>query len=160
MSSLFLSNATTCVTPFSKTGFSYNSSSFPSNCPLPRLLNRTYNPICVPSPSSTSFRVNCRKSNQEDGMLSVSQAYDVLGVTRNCSFIELKTAFRSIVKQFHPDVQKDSGDTDIMIRQVFKAYGVILPASLILLEIFCKSPCPYNSCQLFKYCNCFGNLFS
>ncbi|KAF9621350.1 hypothetical protein IFM89_020009, partial [Coptis chinensis] len=105
-------------------------------------------------------RVNCRKSNQEDGILSVSQAYDVLGVTRNCSFIELKTAFRSIVKQFHPDVRKDSGDTDIMIRRVIKAYKVILPASLILPEIFCKSPCPYNSCQLFKYCNCFGNLFS
>ncbi|KAF9607599.1 hypothetical protein IFM89_037527 [Coptis chinensis] len=125
MGSLFLSNATTYVTPFSKTVISYNGSSFPSSFPLPRLLNRIYNPICVPSPSSTSFRVNCRKSNQEDDMLSVSQAYDVLGVTRNCSFTELKTAFRSRVKQFHPDIRKDAGDSDVMIRRVIKAYEIL-----------------------------------
>ncbi|KAF9607601.1 hypothetical protein IFM89_037529 [Coptis chinensis] len=59
-------------------------------------------------------------------MLSVSQAYDVLGVTRNCSFTELKAAFRSRVMHIlNPDVRKDAGDSDVMIRRVIKAYEML-----------------------------------
>lgn len=72
--------------------------------------------------ASSRFRLNCRY--KDDVPLSTSLAYDVLGVNPNCTPDELKSAFRSKVKQFHPDVTQDKGSSGIMIRRVIKAYEV------------------------------------
>ncbi|RZC89867.1 hypothetical protein C5167_035862 [Papaver somniferum] len=57
--------------------------------------------------------------------LSLSSAYEILGVSPYCTFAELKSAFRSKVKQYHPDVSKDVDNSDDMIRQVITAYEII-----------------------------------
>ncbi|KAK9137272.1 hypothetical protein Sjap_007866 [Stephania japonica] len=59
-----------------------------------------------------------------DEDLSISSAYDALGVDRDCSIADLKSAFRSKVKQFHPDVRKSGSDS--MIRRVISAYELLL----------------------------------
>lgn len=85
--------------------------------------------------------------------LSSSSAYAVLGVKPSCSASELKTAFRAKVrlvnfifnwietyliyfnylfiyfvvgkvKQYHPDVNRDNQNSDLMIRRVIQAYEV------------------------------------
>ncbi|PIA30759.1 hypothetical protein AQUCO_05400097v1 [Aquilegia coerulea] len=106
---------------------SCNFSFIHSNCQFPRFLNRTYKPVCFPSLTTSSFKVNCKVSDGEGDMLSMSMssAYDVLGIKKNCSITELKAAFRSRVKQFHPDVQKDVCDSDAMIRRVIQAYEML-----------------------------------
>ncbi|KAF5202755.1 Chaperone dnaj-domain superfamily protein [Thalictrum thalictroides] len=115
MGSLFLCNTV------SSCNFSFIS----SNCQFPGSLNRSCKPVCFPSLTTSSFKVNCKVSNGEGDILSMSSAYDVLGVKKNCSFTELKAAFRLRVKQFHPDVRKDVGDSDIMIRRVIQAYEML-----------------------------------
>lgn len=53
-----------------------------------------------------------------DETLSTCSAYSVLGVPPNCSLNDLKAAFRTKVKQFHPDVRRDGEDSDVMILRV------------------------------------------
>ncbi|KAE8678170.1 hypothetical protein F3Y22_tig00111440pilonHSYRG00123 [Hibiscus syriacus] len=72
--------------------------------------------------------VNSRGRSGEDPLLPVlssSSAYAVLGVDPNCSAVELKAAFRAKVKRYHPDVNKDGGDSDNMIRRVIQAYEIL-----------------------------------
>ncbi|OMO99172.1 hypothetical protein COLO4_13469 [Corchorus olitorius] len=75
---------------------------------------------------STRLTVYCRGRTdaEEDSppVLSTSSAYAVLGVNPDCSAAELKAAFRAKVKQYHPDVNRDLGDSDAMIRRVIQAY--------------------------------------
>ncbi|KAK8712531.1 hypothetical protein V6N13_147768 [Hibiscus sabdariffa] len=70
--------------------------------------------------------VNSRaRGRTGEEVLSSSSAYAVLGVHPNCSAAELKAAFRAKVKQYHPDVYKDGGGSDIMIRRVIQAYEIL-----------------------------------
>ncbi|KAL5701838.1 hypothetical protein ACHQM5_027132 [Ranunculus cassubicifolius] len=78
----------------------------------------------------------------------MASAYDVLGVNRNCSFTELKAAFRSKVKQFHPDVKKDTGDSDIMIRRVIQAYEILSKNHPFeVSESECLDPFDHPECE-------------
>src|SRR5512135_1203107 len=50
--------------------------------------------------------------------------YDVLGVGRNASDDEIKSAFRKLARQYHPDVNNDP-DAEEKFKEVNEAYGVL-----------------------------------
>lgn len=53
--------------------------------------------------------------------------YEVLGVPRNASADDLKSAFRNLARQFHPDVNK-SHDAEEKFKEINEAYGVLSDA--------------------------------
>ncbi|CAL5380758.1 unnamed protein product [Camellia sinensis] len=123
---------------FAQTVTNHNGHNFPStSCFFPwRIgpLTHKKNPLHIfPPPSKSLFTLNCTSKRIGDDILSTSSAYEVLGVVPNCSPAELKAAFRTKVKQYHPDVRKDGELSDTMIRHVIEAYQVIWD--------------PYQSCK-------------
>ncbi len=50
--------------------------------------------------------------------------YDILGVSRNASPDELKAAFRKLARQYHPDVNKESGAEE-KFKEFNEAYAVL-----------------------------------
>lgn len=50
--------------------------------------------------------------------------YDVLGVSRSAGDDEIKAAFRKLARQYHPDVNKDSGAEE-SFKEINEAYGVL-----------------------------------
>jgi len=50
--------------------------------------------------------------------------YEILGVGRNASDDEIKSAFRKLARQYHPDVNKD-GDAEEKFKEINEAYGVL-----------------------------------
>jgi molecular chaperone DnaJ len=50
--------------------------------------------------------------------------YEVLGVARNASDDEIKSAFRKLARQYHPDVNKEH-DAEEKFKEVNEAYGVL-----------------------------------
>lgn len=50
--------------------------------------------------------------------------YEVLGVSKNASQDELKSAFRSLARQYHPDVNK-APDAEEKFKEINEAYGVL-----------------------------------
>lgn len=50
--------------------------------------------------------------------------YDVLGVPRGASGDDLRKAYRRLAKQYHPDVNKDSG-TDERFKEINEAYAIL-----------------------------------
>ncbi|KAI3980000.1 hypothetical protein MKX01_042654 [Papaver californicum] len=127
-----ISNTVLCFTPISNprnliifNGFSTLCSSFPFILHK----NLTHNQVCLQfchrSAMSSSFRLHCKDNRRGGYPISVSSAYEILGVSPYCSFAQLKSAFRSKVKQYHPDVSKDVENSDAMIRQVITAYEII-----------------------------------
>lgn len=100
-----------------------------------------YNKPFVVSPSSVKLNnsslyglLNCFRNkngnceNNEDWVSSESASpYQILGVdpTSPCSSSQLKAAFRSRVKEFHPDVCRDTVDADATIQRVFRAYEIL-----------------------------------
>ncbi|KAK8589285.1 hypothetical protein V6N13_088135 [Hibiscus sabdariffa] len=97
--------------------------------------------------------INSRGRTGEDPplpILSSSSAYAVLGVDPNCSAAELKAAFRAKVKQYHPDVYKDGGGSDIMIRRVIQAYEILSNCSRSeIIERECLDPFDHPESEAF-----------
>ena len=50
--------------------------------------------------------------------------YEVLGVSKNASDAEIKSAFRKLAKQYHPDVNKES-DAAEKFKEVQEAYAIL-----------------------------------
>ena len=50
--------------------------------------------------------------------------YDVLGVSKNASDAEIKSAFRKLAKQYHPDLNKEA-DAAEKFKEVQEAYEVL-----------------------------------
>ena len=50
--------------------------------------------------------------------------YEVLGVSRNASESDLKSAFRNLARKYHPDVSKES-DAEARFKEVGEAYEVL-----------------------------------
>ncbi len=53
--------------------------------------------------------------------------YEVLGVTRTASEVEIKRAFRNQARQYHPDVN-NAADAEARFKEVNEAYGVLSDA--------------------------------
>ena len=53
--------------------------------------------------------------------------YEVLGVARNASAEELKSAFRTLARKFHPDVNKEA-DAEEKFKEINEAYAVLSDA--------------------------------
>jgi molecular chaperone DnaJ len=50
--------------------------------------------------------------------------YEVLGIDRSASEVEIKRAFRTQARKFHPDVNKDPG-ADVRFKEINEAYEVL-----------------------------------
>ncbi len=53
--------------------------------------------------------------------------YEILGVPRNASLDDIKAAFRTLARQYHPDVSKES-DAEEKFKEINEAYGVLSDA--------------------------------
>jgi len=51
--------------------------------------------------------------------------YEVLGVSKDASDSDLKKAFRSLARKFHPDKNPDDPDSERMFKEVQEAYAVL-----------------------------------
>lgn len=50
--------------------------------------------------------------------------YEVLGINRNATADEIKTAFRNLARKYHPDVNK-APDAEPVFKEINEAYGVL-----------------------------------
>ena len=50
--------------------------------------------------------------------------YEVLGLSKNATEAEIKKAYRSLAKKYHPDINKDKG-ADVKFKEVQEAYEVL-----------------------------------
>ncbi|KAH6772499.1 Chaperone DnaJ-domain superfamily protein [Perilla frutescens var. hirtella] len=109
--------------------------------------------------STSSSRLRCSfnggKSSDDDEPLTISSAYGVLGLTPQCSSAQIKAAFRTKVKQFHPDVMGGARNSDAMIRRVIQAYEILSNHSkLEIIERECMDPFDQPECEA---CDIFVN---
>ena len=56
--------------------------------------------------------------------MSKRDYYEVLGVQKNASSDEIKSAFRRLARQYHPDVSKEA-DAEERFKEINEAYGVL-----------------------------------
>src|SRR5512143_1547713 len=56
--------------------------------------------------------------------MSNQDYYDILGVGRNASEDDIRTAFRKLARQYHPDVNKEDGAEE-KFKEINEAYGVL-----------------------------------
>ncbi|KAG5073158.1 hypothetical protein AAZX31_03G217800 [Glycine max] len=97
-------------------------------------------------------RASC-SLRDDDAPLSIASSYAVLGLDPHCSAADIKAAFRTKVKQFHPDLNRDANArtfSDAMIRRVIQAYRILsncTPSELIESE--CLDPFDTPECEAF-----------
>lgn len=60
-------------------------------------------------------------------MASSKNYYDVLGVSKNATDAEIKSAFRKMAKQYHPDINKELGAEE-KFKEIGEAYAVLSDA--------------------------------
>jgi len=60
-----------------------------------------------------------------DEIPSERDYYEILGVSRTASTDDIKTAYRRLVKKYHPDVSKSGAHTEAKFKEVQKAYDVL-----------------------------------
>src|SRR6478672_9800169 len=51
--------------------------------------------------------------------------YDVLGVSKTASADEIRKAHRKLVRQYHPDVNKDNKQAEEKFKEIQEAYDVL-----------------------------------
>ena len=51
--------------------------------------------------------------------------YKILGVDKNASQDEIKSAFRKLAKKYHPDLNKDNPEAANKFKEVGEAYSVL-----------------------------------
>src|SRR3989337_4022149 len=56
--------------------------------------------------------------------MATSDYYEILGVSKNASAEEIKSAFRNLARKPHPDVNK-APDAEAVFKEMNEAYGVL-----------------------------------
>ena len=56
--------------------------------------------------------------------------YEVLGVSRSATAEDVKNAFRSLARKYHPDVNKEP-DAEERFKEINEAYGVLSDAGTL-----------------------------
>ena len=51
--------------------------------------------------------------------------YEVLGLDRNATSDDIKRAFRSLARKFHPDKNPDDPDSESKFKEVQEAYAIL-----------------------------------
>src|SRR5215510_11363104 len=62
---------------------------------------------------------------QRENKLSKRDYYEVLGVGRNATDQELKSAYRKLALQYHPDRNPGSHEAEEKFKEINEAYGVL-----------------------------------
>ena len=50
--------------------------------------------------------------------------YEILGVNKNATPEEIKSAFRQLARKYHPDINKES-NAEAVFKEINEAYGVL-----------------------------------
>ncbi|KAI7757207.1 hypothetical protein M8C21_023715, partial [Ambrosia artemisiifolia] len=143
----------------------YSSLYPPPSIKPPPFQWRLINPTTHPFSSNTHNKFRLYSSARDQSAMSLSTAYQLLDLMPDCTFSDLKAAFRAKVKQFHPDVKRsddDDNSSDTMIRLVIQAYQVLsnLSKSEIIERVslfLCKDSTSCLYVQFFNR-NCTHNL--
>ncbi|MGI9570573.1 MAG: DnaJ domain-containing protein, partial [Desulfobulbia bacterium] len=57
--------------------------------------------------------------------MSKRDYYDILGLDRTADDRELKSAFRNLAKEYHPDRNPDDDNSEILFKEINEAYEVL-----------------------------------
>lgn len=74
-------------------------------------------------PLASSWPTSRARSRSSRMLRMAADYYEILGVDRNCSKAELKSAFRKLARQYHPDVN-DAPDAETKFNEISQAYTV------------------------------------
>ncbi|OEL34463.1 hypothetical protein BAE44_0004519 [Dichanthelium oligosanthes] len=117
-----------------------------------------------PSPQRSAARCRPRVSalagggEGEAGMILDPRAtpFQILGLDGAACYsaAQLKAAFRARVKEFHPDVCKDTENADLIIRRVIDAYQVILCTMPVHLKKYNRALCFSTVSRKSNSCAC------
>ncbi|KAL3515528.1 hypothetical protein ACH5RR_022430 [Cinchona calisaya] len=88
------------------------SSTFFSRSPLHVLFN------------SWSYKNSCQKRGARFTVRAEQDYYAILGVSKNASKSEIKSAYRKLARNYHPDVNKEPG-AEQKFKQISNAYEVL-----------------------------------
>ena len=55
--------------------------------------------------------------------------YEILGIQRNSSASEIKNAFRSLARKYHPDKNQGDAESEIKFKEVQEAYAILSDAN-------------------------------
>ncbi len=56
--------------------------------------------------------------------MSKRDYYEILGIQKNASADEIKSAFRRLARQYHPDVSKEA-EAEEKFKEINEAYGIL-----------------------------------
>ena len=60
----------------------------------------------------------------------IMNPYQILGVRQGASLQEIKTAYKQLAKQYHPDISKESNALDMM-KKINNAYDILTKEQII-----------------------------